>query len=58
MKQNNFRLRNTVKQTIIENGGPKDAIVVIAGLANSYSHYIATYEEYRPYFFFVFCWEA
>jgi len=42
------RLRDTVKQTLIQNGvADNDTIVVIAGLSNDYSHYIATYEEYH-----------
>lgn len=41
------RLRDAVKQTLLDNGFPKDAIVVIAGLSNTYSDYVATYEEYQ-----------
>ncbi|XP_018564239.1 neutral ceramidase isoform X2 [Anoplophora glabripennis] len=41
------RLRNTVKNTIIENGGPENTRVVITGLSNIYTNYIATPEEYQ-----------
>eukprot|EP01092_Planopodium_desertum_P014681 TRINITY_DN7499_c0_g1_i1.p1 TRINITY_DN7499_c0_g1~~TRINITY_DN7499_c0_g1_i1.p1 ORF type:complete len:496 (+),score=51.86 TRINITY_DN7499_c0_g1_i1:78-1490(+) len=41
------RLRNTVRETLLANGAPQDAVVVIAGLSNSYSHYITTFEEYQ-----------
>jgi len=41
------RLRDTVLQTLKAAGAPDDAIVVIAGVSNSYSHYVATYEEYQ-----------
>jgi len=40
------RLRATIQSAISSLGGPKDAIVVIAGLANAYSQYVATPEEY------------
>jgi len=40
------RLRKTIKDTIIRNGGNAQSIVVIAGLSNAYSHYITTLEEY------------
>jgi neutral ceramidase len=40
------RLRDTVRQTLLANGAPSDLIVVIAGVANEYSHYITTYQEY------------
>jgi len=39
------RLRDTVQKTLEEQGF-NNTHVVIAGLANAYSHYIATYEEY------------
>lgn len=39
------RLRQAVRQTLLESGIP-DPVVVIAGLANSYSHYVTTLEEY------------
>jgi len=42
------RLRNMVKQQLQTAGVWTDnSHVVIAGLANSYSHYITTYEEYQ-----------
>nr|XP_023018453.1 neutral ceramidase [Leptinotarsa decemlineata] len=41
------RLRNLVSQTISENGGPTDVKVIIAGLSNVYTSYIATFEEYQ-----------
>jgi len=42
------RLRNTVKEVLIENGAAdNNSYVVIAGLSNAYSHYIATPEEYE-----------
>jgi len=41
------RLRNTVRQTLLENGYGNDTVVVIAGLTNAYSHYITTNEEYH-----------
>jgi len=40
------RLRQTVRETLIKYGAPSDSVVVIAGLSNAYSHYIATLEEY------------
>ncbi|XP_076257941.1 neutral ceramidase-like isoform X2 [Rhynchophorus ferrugineus] len=41
------RLRNVVKDAIISNGGDNDTEVVIAGLSNTYTSYITTYEEYQ-----------
>jgi len=41
------RLRNAVRASIIANGGPADAVVVISGLSNSYSSYVTTFEEYQ-----------
>ncbi|CAG9858927.1 unnamed protein product [Phyllotreta striolata] len=41
------RLRNSVKDTIMKNGGPTDTRVVITGLSNVYTNYIATPEEYQ-----------
>lgn len=43
------RLRNAVRAKLIEGGGfdPKNGVVVIAGLANEYSSYVTTYEEYQ-----------
>ncbi|OWM70620.1 hypothetical protein CDL15_Pgr014293 [Punica granatum] len=43
------RLRKAVKETLISNGNGEfgdDLQVVIAGLTNTYSQYIATFEEY------------
>lgn len=43
------RLREAVKETLISNGGGEfndQTHVVIAGLTNTYSQYIATFEEY------------
>jgi neutral ceramidase len=41
------RLRDTVFQTLAKYGqADENTVVVIAGLSNAYSHYIATYEEY------------
>ena len=36
-------------QKLTDNGFTKDAVVVIAGLANTYSDYITTYHEYQVY---------
>lgn len=44
------RLREAVKETLIRNGGGEfndQTHVVIAGLTNTYSQYIATFEEYK-----------
>ncbi|XP_045477252.1 neutral ceramidase [Harmonia axyridis] len=41
------RLRNSIKESIIQNGGPKNTRVIITGLSNVYTSYIATYEEYQ-----------
>lgn len=40
------RLRNAVNQSIMDNGYDQEPIIVIAGLANSYSSYVTTREEY------------
>ncbi|CAI9777933.1 unnamed protein product [Fraxinus pennsylvanica] len=43
------RLREAVKETLISNGNGEfdnDTHIVIAGLSNTYSQYIATFEEY------------
>ncbi|KYR01855.1 neutral/alkaline nonlysosomal ceramidase family protein [Tieghemostelium lacteum] len=40
------RMRNTIRQ-VLQDGGMEDPIVLIAGLANTYTGYIATYEEYE-----------
>lgn len=39
------RLRKAVRETLIA-GGVTDPQVTIAGLANTYSHYVTTFEEY------------
>lgn len=44
------RLREAVKETLISNGNGEfddDTHVVIAGLTNTYSQYVATFEEYE-----------
>jgi len=44
------RLRNTIHDYIISSGllgEGEEAYVTIAGLSNSYSHYVTTYEEYQ-----------
>ncbi|KAJ4834311.1 hypothetical protein Tsubulata_014209 [Turnera subulata] len=44
------RLREAVKQTLITNGRGEfddDTHIVIAGLTNTYSQYVATFEEYK-----------
>ncbi|OMP03004.1 Neutral/alkaline nonlysosomal ceramidase [Corchorus capsularis] len=44
------RLREAVKETLISNGNGEfgnDTHVVIAGLTNTYSQYVATFEEYK-----------
>lgn len=42
------RLRRRVLNTLIEHGAAtKDTIIVIAGLANEYCQYCATFEEYQ-----------
>ena len=43
------RLRNTVTAAV-QQAGLQNSIVVIAGLTNAYSHYIATFEEFRTDF--------
>jgi len=39
------RLRGAVQDVLVHNG-ISDPIITIAGLANSYTHYITTFEEY------------
>ena len=39
------RLRTAIRSALLD-GGVQDPVVTIAGLANSYSHYITTEEEY------------
>jgi len=41
------RLRETVQKVLTENGFTNDSVMVIAGLSNTYSDYVATYEEYQ-----------
>lgn len=41
------RLRDSVKKVLLENGFPSDVTVVIAGLSNTYSDYVTTFEEYQ-----------
>ena len=41
------RLRNTVRKTLLDNGFPSNVAVVIAGLSNTYSDYVTTFEEYQ-----------
>ncbi|CAH1134646.1 unnamed protein product [Ceutorhynchus assimilis] len=41
------RLRDTVKTAIISSGGDPSTQVVLAGLSNTYTSYIATFEEYQ-----------
>lgn len=44
------RLREAVKQTLITNGNgefDEETHIVIAGLSNTYSQYVATFEEYK-----------
>lgn len=41
------RLRDAVKEVVVENGGSEDTRVIITGLSNIYSNYIATPEEYQ-----------
>lgn len=43
------RLREVVKEILISNGNGEfgdDIHIVIAGLTNAYSQYVATFEEY------------
>ncbi|CAH2009711.1 unnamed protein product [Acanthoscelides obtectus] len=41
------RMRDAVRQQVIAEGGPSDPKVVVTGLSNMYSSYIATPEEYQ-----------
>lgn len=44
------RLREAVKETLVSNGNgafDDETDIVIAGLTNTYSQYIATFEEYK-----------
>ncbi len=40
------RLKKAVREVLITKGGINDPQITIAGLANSYSHYVTTFEEY------------
>ena len=44
------RLRDAVRQAMLDAGFPSDSIMVIAGLSNTYSDYVTTYEEYQVSF--------
>jgi neutral ceramidase len=47
------RLRDTVRKVLEANGGAdRNTIIVIAGLSNSYSHYVTTQEEYLSFILF------
>lgn len=51
------RLREAVKETLISNGNGEfdnNTRVVIAGLTNTYSQYVATFEEYKQQRYEVF----
>lgn len=41
------RLKDQITKEAIDNGAGPDTKVVIAGLSNTYSHYITTFEEYQ-----------
>ncbi|CAO3643586.1 unnamed protein product [Cunninghamella echinulata] len=42
------RLRQAIKDTVVEYGSnPNDTTVILSGLSNGYSSYVATYEEYQ-----------
>lgn len=40
------RLRRAIQKIVQERGGISNPDIVIAGLANSYTHYVTTFEEY------------
>ncbi len=42
------RLKGAVRQALISNGVSSKPVVVIAGPANTYAHYVSTREEYIP----------
>ena len=47
------RLRNTLLDVLKKHGAAdENTHIVIAGLANEYTHYITTHEEYRSFFYF------
>ncbi|KAK4881471.1 hypothetical protein RN001_004790 [Aquatica leii] len=41
------RLKETLKNVLLENGCLNNCEIIVAGLCNSYSSYVATYEEYQ-----------
>lgn len=42
------RLRDTVRAALVKNGlANENAVVVISGLSNEYTHYVTTFEEYQ-----------
>ncbi|XP_078658590.1 neutral ceramidase B-like isoform X2 [Branchiostoma floridae x Branchiostoma belcheri] len=41
------RLRDSIQRAVVSKGLPEDTEVVVAGLSNTYSDYITTYEEYQ-----------
>ena len=41
------RLRETIRTTVESVSNRKDTKVVVAGLSNTYTHYITTFEEYQ-----------
>ena len=41
------RLIKAVKKVLLDNGFPSNVKVVIAGLSNTYSSYVTTFEEYQ-----------
>ncbi|CAO3612620.1 unnamed protein product [Cunninghamella blakesleeana] len=42
------RLKKAIKEALVENGAdPNDIYVILSGLSNGYSSYVATYEEYQ-----------
>lgn len=40
------RVRKAVRKVLMMNGVVQDPVITIAGLANSYAHYVTTFEEY------------
>ncbi len=46
------RLRETVENLVQEQG--ENIIPVVAGLSNTYTHYITTFEEYQKQRYFIF----
>ena len=46
------RLRETVENLVQEQG--EDIIPVVAGLSNTYTHYITTFEEYQKQRYIMF----